>query len=207
MHWPFSRIKRLSSSRRWRTRVGCLGRCCRSPRLRSRYVWPMLQKRLKLTLFRSQGYCLLDLAVEQRTLDLAETKPQDHVRRAPFSLDEGRLLTLFSCYRQSMPSAFATSVSPLATSHAPSALGLRLTARKWRRSDQRRSPPSRVSSSFLWYVMSHTNELYPPRSFADENPPQQLDDDHILNFSHALVESRRAMAEGLGAAIHRRCIK
>lgn len=35
----------------------------------------------------------------------------------------------------------------------------------------------------------------------------QLDEDHITNFSHALVESRKSMAEGLGAAIHRRCSK
>lgn len=35
----------------------------------------------ELTSSTIQGYCLLDLAVEQRTLELTETKPQDHVGR------------------------------------------------------------------------------------------------------------------------------
>ncbi|GAA5970754.1 hypothetical protein JCM21900_002379 [Sporobolomyces salmonicolor] len=34
-----------------------------------------------------------------------------------------------------------------------------------------------------------------------------LNEDILTNFAHALVESRRAATEGLGAAIHRRCVK
>ncbi|KAK4058726.1 mitochondrial distribution and morphology [Microbotryomycetes sp. JL221] len=36
---------------------------------------------------------------------------------------------------------------------------------------------------------------------------QALNEDYLMNVAHTLVESRRAMAEGLGSAIHRRCAK
>ncbi|GAA6037170.1 hypothetical protein JCM8097_008769 [Rhodosporidiobolus ruineniae] len=36
---------------------------------------------------------------------------------------------------------------------------------------------------------------------------EQLDENHLTNLAHALVESRKTAAEALGVAIHRRCVK
>ncbi|ORY72573.1 actin cytoskeleton organization protein [Leucosporidium creatinivorum] len=124
-----------------------------------RLPWEVLQ----IAEIALEGYCLLDLAIEQRTIELAETKAQDHAKHS-------KRLRNFR----------------IAARDLTRTVGARVTAHGKKVAKERPKTVTSVSSLKQFPL---------------------LDDDHLLNFSHALVESRRAMAEGLGAAIHRRCIK
>ncbi|KAL8278029.1 hypothetical protein RQP46_009661 [Phenoliferia psychrophenolica] len=110
-----------------------------------------------------EGFCLFDLAVDEKIAEITQAKIADHAK-----ISKG-LRTLRTSARELLRG-----------------LGSRVNTYAKQFSKQRAKTQTNISSLTEFPL---------------------LDADHLLSFSHTLVESRKSTAEALGSAIHKRCSK